>query len=93
MGKCFLIARANLRRGKGQTAAIVALILMGAAMLNLWLMLSMDYKRNFDRCHQELNAGHVTLVLNGRSEELSGFIDDILKTDEQVTDYSIEDAL
>lgn len=49
MGKCFLIARANLRRGKGQTAAIVALILMGAAMLNLWLMLSMDYKRNFDR--------------------------------------------
>ena len=35
MGKSFLIARSNLRRAKGQAAAIVVLILLAAMMLNL----------------------------------------------------------
>lgn len=48
MKKCILIARSNLRRAKGQAAAITVLILLAAFMLNLWLMLSLDYKRNFD---------------------------------------------
>ena len=61
MRKSLLIAASNLRRTKGQTVAIVALILLASAMLNLGLMLSTDYKRNFDRCHDRLNDGHVTL--------------------------------
>ena len=56
MSKYFLIAASNLRRAKGQTTAIVALIVLASAMLNLWMMLSMDYKRNFDRYHEKLNA-------------------------------------
>ena len=34
-------------------------------MLNLWLMLTMDYKANFDRCHDKLNAEHVTMTVDG----------------------------
>ena len=51
MRKSILIARSNIRKAKGQTASIFVLILLAALMLNLWLMLSMDYKANFDRYH------------------------------------------
>ena len=61
MKKSLLIIRSNLRKSRGQTAAMIVLILLSAFMLNLWLMLSMDYKANFDRYHKELNAEHVTL--------------------------------
>ena len=43
MRKGFLLARANLRRAKGQGAAIVVLVFLAAMMLNLWLMLSMPF--------------------------------------------------
>ena len=56
MRKLFLIARSNMRKAKGQTVAIVVLILLASMLLNLWLMLSMDYKANFDRYHKKLNA-------------------------------------
>ena len=44
MGKTFIIARSNMRKAKGQTAALIALIIIASLMFNLWLMLSMDYK-------------------------------------------------
>lgn len=93
MRKCFLIASSNLRRVKGQTVAIVALILFASAMLNLWLMLSTDYKRNFDRYHDKLNAEHVTLEVFGRGDELRDFIAETMEKDERIIQYSIEDAL
>ena len=52
MKKSLLIIRSNLRKSRGQTAAMIVLILLSAFMLNLWLMLSMDYKANFDRYHK-----------------------------------------
>ncbi len=39
MRKLFLIARSNMRKAKGQTVAIIVLILLAAMLLNLWLML------------------------------------------------------
>lgn len=93
MKKSFLIARSNLRRTKGQTAAIVALILLASCMLNLWLMLATDYKQNFDRYHEKLHAEHVTLVLTGEDEEMRAFVAAILEADERTAEYSIEDAL
>ena len=44
MRKLFLIARSNMRKAKGQSVAIVVLILLAAIMLNLWLMLSFAKK-------------------------------------------------
>ena len=64
MRKLFLIVCSNIRKAKGQTAAIVVLILFAAMLLNLWLMLSMDYKANFDRYHEKLNAEHVTVTVD-----------------------------
>lgn len=92
MQKSFLIARSNLRRSKGQTAVIIVLLLFAASMLNLWLMLSMDYKRNFDRCHDRLNAEHVTLALSSDDAGLRDFLSETLEQDSRVTQYCLDDT-
>ena len=55
MNRTFLLMGSNLRRSRGQTFSVAVLILLAAAMLNMWLMLAMDYRQNFDRC-QDLNT-------------------------------------
>ncbi len=70
MNKNLLLARANIRKAKGQTVAIVVLVLLASLMMNLWLMLGTDYKKNFDRCFDRLNEGHVTILTYRRGEEL-----------------------
>lgn len=89
----FLLARANLRRAKGETASIAVLILLAACMLNLWLMLSLDYKQNFDRYHDKLNAEHVTLVADGEGEEFRDFLIQTMENDERTVDFSLDDSM
>ena len=86
MKKFSLLAGANLRKAKGQTTAIVALILLAALMLNLWLMLSLDYKQNFERCHERLHAEHVTLAVDGDSAQLRDFLEKTLEEDRRTAD-------
>ncbi len=92
MKKYFLIARSNLRRTKGQTVATAVLVFITALMLNLWLMLSMDYKSNFNRYHDKLNAGHVTLAVGSSDNKLKNFISKTLDNDSRTTQYCISDA-
>ena len=86
MRKLFLIARSNMRKSKGQTAAIVVLILLAATLLNLWLMLSMDYKANFDRYHDKLNAEHVTLLVDD-TNNAQKFLSQTLESDPEVKEF------
>lgn len=91
--RAFLLARSNLRRAKGQTVSIAVLILLAAAMLNMWLMLSMDYKQNFDRCHDKLHAEHVTLVMDGDPDEVRPFLARTLEEDPRTAEYYMGDSL
>ena len=93
MGKSFLIARANIRKAKGQTIAIIVLILLAALMMNLWFILSMDYKKNFDRYHDKLNAEHVTMALYSADTGLREYIAETLENDNRTIQYEIADAL
>lgn len=93
MRKSFLIARSNIRKAKGQAAAILILMLLAACMLNLWLMLSMDYKANFERYHDELNAEHVTLSVDGSTDELHRFLSQTLKSDNRTADYRLDSCM
>lgn len=93
MKKAFLIVRSNLRRVKGQTAAIIVLVLLASCMLNLWLMLAMDYKQNFDRYHDKLNAEHVTLVVVGTDEEMRRYIARTLEEDPRTLEYRMDDCM
>ncbi len=93
MKKCFLLARSNLRKAKGETVSIVVLILLAACMLNLWLMLSLDYKQNFERYHDKLNAEHVTLVADEAGEEFRDFLTRTLENDKRTVDFSLDDSM
>jgi len=93
MRKSFLIARSNIRKAKGQAAAILILMLLAALMFNLWLMLSMDYKANFDRYHEKLNAQHVSLSLDGDTDEVREFLSQTLKNDSRTQDYRFDSCM
>ena len=89
----FLLACSNLRRSKGQTIAIIILILLASFMLNLCLILSMDYKQNFDRYHDKLNAEHATLVVDGDSTEMREFLTQTLENDQRTADFSLDHSM
>ena len=93
MRKSFLIARSNIRRAKGQTASIIVLILIAALMLNLWLMLSMDYKAGFDRYHDKFNAEHVTLAVDGNTEEFQRFLSQTIEGDSRTAQYRLDNCM
>lgn len=93
MRRSLLLVRSNLRKAKGQTAAIFILILLAGMMLNLWLMLSLDYRQNFERCHDRLNAEHVTMVVDKNSSEVRKFLTDTLESRAETTDFSLDDAM
>ena len=82
-----------MRKAKGQTMAIVVLVLLASSMLNLWLMLAMDYKQNFDRYHDKLNAEHVTLAITGDDAGLRDDITGILEEDGRTAEYCLEDSM
>lgn len=93
MRKLFLIVHSNMRKAKGQTAAIVVLILFAAMLFNLWLMLSMDYKANFDRYHDKLNAEHVTLTVDDNDGKIKEVLSERLGNDNNVTEYCLDTCM
>ncbi len=93
MSKLFLIARSNMRKAKGQTIAIIVLILLAAMLLNLWLMLSMDYKENFNRWHDKLNAQHVTISISDDSKNAKDFLSQTFEKDDRVESYHLDSCL
>ena len=90
MKKHILLAGSNLRKAKSQTTAIIVLMLLASVMLNLWFMLSTDYKQNFDRCHDKLNAGHVTLSLSSDNEEIQKFLTETIEKDTRTDSFSLD---
>ncbi len=93
MRKSFLIAHSNIRKAKRQTTAILILMLLAALMLHLWLMLSMDYKANFERYHDKFNAEHVTLSVDGNTDELHRFLSQTLESDNRTADYRLDSCM
>lgn len=93
MWKNILLVRSNLRKARGQTTAITVLIFLAALMLNLWLMLSTDYKQNFARCHDRLNSGYVTLAVDGDRKEMKEFLAQTMDRDERTTEFSLDDIM
>lgn len=92
MNRNILLARANIRKAKGQTTAIIVIVLLSSLMMNLWLMLSMDYRKNFDRCHDRLNDGHVNIAAYVTDDDFKNFISDTLEERDHITSYTVSDA-
>ena len=57
-------------------------------------MLSIDYKKNFDRYHDKLNAEHVTFAIEGhRDAKIKDFISKTLEKDTNMSQYYMSDVL
>ncbi|MDE5818020.1 MAG: ABC transporter permease, partial [Lachnospiraceae bacterium] len=93
MKRTMLLVRSNIRRTKGQTVAIIMLVLLSSLMMNLWLMLSTDYKKNFERSHTKVNDGHVTIAAYTDEETFREFVTDMLSGSDEVAEFSVRDAL
>lgn len=93
MKRTMLLVRSNIRKAKGQTVAIIMLILLSSAMMNLWLMLSTDYEKNFERSHTKVNDGHITIAAYTNEETFREFVTDMLSGSDEVTGFSVRDAL
>lgn len=93
MRKSFLIVRSNIRKAKGQTVSMIILVLIAALMLNIWLMLSMDYKANFDRYHEKLHAEHVTLTVDGNTGEFQKFLSQAVEGDSRTAEYRLDNCM
>ncbi len=70
--------------------AIIVLILLAAFMLNLWLMLSTDYKANFERYHDKFNAEHVTLAVDGDSDAFQSFLSQTVENDSRSAAFRLD---
>lgn len=92
MNRNILIARSNVRKARGQTAAIIVLVLLSSVLMNLWLMLAADYKKNFDRYHDKLNDGHVNIAAYTDDDAFRKLISDTLESSDDVTGYSVNSA-
>ncbi|MBD5560529.1 MAG: FtsX-like permease family protein [Clostridia bacterium] len=93
MNRLTLLAGANLRRERWQTAVFLVLLLIGAAVLNLWLMLATDYRANFDRWHEQLHAEDVLLLVPGPDTDTAAGIRRILEDCSDVTEYEVDPGI
>lgn len=90
--RSMLLSRSNIRKARGQAAAIVVLVFLSSIMMNLWLMLATDYKQNFDRYYDRLNDGHVTFFAYRDDEEFKDFAERLLESRTDVTEFGIFDG-
>lgn len=93
MGKNLFLIRSNLRKAKGQTVAELVLILLAAGMMNLWLMLSLDYRQNFVRCHDRLHGEHVAVCVEGSAHEMRDYISKVLEEDGRATETCMDSVM
>lgn len=63
MKQCWLLAGANLRKGKGQALSFWMMILIAALLLSLGLTIWFNYDRAFDRRAETLHSADVVVAL------------------------------
>ena len=83
MNSAMMLVRSNVKKTKAQTVSIFALILISVLLIELCLMVALDYQDGFDVLHRELNEGDVTLVMTGLGSEMAQY-EKSLAEDERV---------
>lgn len=89
MNNSMMLVKSNIKKTKAQTAAIFVLIMITALLINLCLMVSLDYQDGYDDIHKELNEADVTLMVAGLDSEMKVFEKEYLDENEDVSSYQI----
>ncbi|MCL1872986.1 MAG: FtsX-like permease family protein [Clostridiales bacterium] len=72
MKNTLMLALANIRKNKGSAISLLVFALIAATLLNLGLVMSLDYGKHFDTRAEQLRTPHVVIVQS-----------EVLTTDEQ----------
>lgn len=88
-----LLAFANIRKNKGQTLSFFIVIFLAAFLLNLGLLVWMNYDKNFDESAKELNAADSLIVVQNRDEALERHFSEKFENDKRVSAYEIRSVL
>ena len=89
MSNSMMLVKSNIKKTKAQTAAIFILIVITALLINLCLMVGLDYQDGYDVIHDELNEADVTLMLAGLDSEAERFESDYLADNAKVESYQV----
>lgn len=91
--KILLITRYHMSKWKAQTITISLLMFVAAMMFHLWLMLSMDYKQNFERSHDAMHAEDVTLLVASNEPSVRSLMKKTMDADQRTQEYAFDDVL
>lgn len=91
--KILLITRYHMCKWKTQTITITLLMIVAAMMFHLWLMLSMDYKQNFERSHDAMHAEDVTLLASTNQPSFLKFMEQTMQEDARTKEYAFDNVL
>lgn len=92
MGKLWLLAAANLRKGKGQAASFFLMIFLSALLLNLGLVTWLNYDNAFDRRAEELNSADVIAVLQNTNPDYTRKLERELREDSRTEQLEARSA-
>lgn len=87
MNSSFMLVKSNIKKTKAQTVAIFVLIMITSLLINLCLMVALDYQDAYDVMHEELNEADVTLMIAGLDGEMERFDGDYLDGNSDVLFY------
>lgn len=93
MGKFFLLVRANVRKAKGQTATLAVVLLIAALMLQIGMMLALDYSKNFDARAELTNSEDVIFSYQTRDRERIDRWEQIIREDPRTAKLETENSL
>ena len=90
--KTLLLAKSNLRKGRGLSIGVTALILTVALLLSATLIIIFDFLTDIDKQKEKLNAGDACVLVTRNIDNLdSSFFENALSDD--VNDKSVTDGV
>lgn len=91
MGKLWMHARANIRKTKSVSVTLVVMFLISALLLNMGLLVAINYSSFFNSLKEELSPADAYYAIPGAiySDEVKGYID----SNHHVKKTQVNDAL
>ena len=92
MGRIGILTKSNLKTSKGASICVGVLLLVASLLLNISLILMTDYKSNFYKLHDKLNAEHVCINTMTLDENYTSAVKEILDGEDNVSSYEISES-
>lgn len=90
--KEWLLAKSNIKKGKGTTIGLIVLIILASIFLNIMLIIFTDFNLNAQKNAEKLNTEDVLFFLYGDTSKINNaYIESIVNDD--VEDYEIVEKL